>query len=825
MRTYRIRSIQLGLAVAAACAAIGVPSPTAAQTRERRGAPATTAAPGFRDVRTSDAPGEEDGSLYSCAKGRVQRVWVNLKPETELKDLLEWAMTFTCKNFVYSSNIGGRSAKVTIMAPKQMTPQQAWRMFLVSMQTMNLTVVPKGSVLEIVEAPRAKEQPLPVYTRGSVANSDQIVRIVMRPEHMNANDLATALNALKSKDGLVSPLPNAGIVVVTDYGSVIARMLEVVREVDQPGAGEQVYIIKVLYADAAELASKLQEIFGSQGGSSAAAGPMPLPRSQADRRRRNRVQPEPQFAEVTAEEIESAVPSKLIADERTNVLVLLASDAAYQRVLGLVKYLDVKVDGGADRINVYVLENGDAEEVANTLNAVISGMQPASDGRSSSNGRRARQPPMPPAVSMGADAFEGQVRVTHDKATNSLVIIASVKDYRSVRSVIEKLDQPRRQVFIEATIFEVSLDTSRRLGFSFHGGDLREVVGNDDALLFGGVQHSDLATLDLTTLLSAKGFVGGTIGPLLPGAEQLLGISVPSFGVFFQALANNNDFNVLSAPHIIATDNQEAEISVGQNIPYQGAFSGLSLPGIGGNGPGGGGIGGFGIPNVSVQRQDVALTLKMTPHINDSGKVRLEIDQEISDVVSENFNNLGPSWSKRTLKTTVVVGDQESVVIGGLMQDKTSSNESKVPLLGDIPILGYLFKYSHTSKRKTNLLIVLTPYVIREDGDLQRILTRKMEERREFIETFTSFSATEYQTEVDYRRRRGVLEEINRSMQQVEHQKALIRESEQEIIEYPEGPVQYGKDAPARRSDEGAAGTDDEGGGDASPGEEGPADQ
>jgi general secretion pathway protein D len=264
---------------------------------------------------------------------------------------------------------------------------------------------------------------------------------------------------------------------------------------------------------------------------------------------------------------------------------------------------------------------------------------------------------------------------------------------------------------------------------------------------------------------------------------------VPSFGVLFQALANTNDVNVLSAPHIIATDNQEAEISVGQNIPYQGSFSGFGL-GAGGAGQTGQ-TGGFGIPNVSVQRQDVALTLKITPHINASDMVRLEIDQEISDIASENFNNLGPSWTKRTLKTTVVVRDQEAVVIGGLIQDKAISSESKVPLLGDIPILGHLFKFSRTTKQKTNLLIVLTPYVIKDSGDLQRIVARKMRERREFIETFTTFDALEYQPDVDYRRKRGVVEEINRSVVDVERERLLLQEFQSNTITYPQGPVLY----------------------------------
>jgi general secretion pathway protein D len=717
----------------------------------------------------SDGGVEDDRSLYSC--GKKQKVWINLKPETELKDLVGWAMTFSCKNFVFASTIGGRGSKVTIISPKQMTPQQAWQVFLVSLQTMNLTVVPKNNVLEIVESPRAKEQPLPVYSPGRVEDTDQIVRVVLRPEHIGVDDLSMALNALKSKDGIVAPLPNYGILIVTDYGTSIDKMVDVVHEIDQPIDSERVYIIKVTHADAVELAAKLQEIFAVQ----IQGQPRKPTVRPAGKKKRREGDP------VDAAEVEIAVPSKVIADERTNVLILLADENAYLRVSALVKYLDVAVEGGAGRIQVYYLENGDAEEMANTLNGVISGIQPAARGA-----RQAAAAAAAPAV--GTAAFEGQVRVTADKATNALVIVASVKDFLALRDVVRRLDVARRQVFIEASILEVSLDVGRRLGVSFHGGDMLEVLG-DESILFSGVQHGDLASLDLSTLLASRGVLGGLIGPELPGAEQLLGVSVPSFGLLFQALATNNDVNLLSAPHIIATDNQEAQISVGQNIPYQGAFSGFGFGGQPGGQAGAGG--GFSIPNVSVQRQDVALTLKITPHINASDMVRLEIDQEISDIASENFNNLGPSWTKRTLKTTVVVKDQESVVIGGLMQDKVIASESKIPLLGDLPILGYLFKYSRNTKQKTNLLVILTPYVVKDDADLQRIVARKTRERREFIETFTTFNALVYEADMDYRRKRGLVDEINRSLLTVEQEREVLQNFRDTTITYPDGPIEY----------------------------------
>lgn len=719
----------------------------------------------------------EEG-LYSCGKAK-SKVSVSFKPDVELKDLLTWAMGFTCKNFIYSSGIGGRTSKVTIIAPKMMTPSQAWKVFLVGLQTMNLTVVPQGNVLRIVETAQAKGEPLPVNRKGWPADDAQLVRMIIRPSHLSVDDVSNALNALKSKDGQVTPLGKSGIVVVTDYGSSISKMRSIMREIDQPTTGESLYMITVVHADATEVAAKLQEILGAQGGGGGGGG------MGASRRpkREGEVDSGVVGAGGGGEEISTAVPSKIIADERTNSLILVASESAYMRTLALVKRLDVPIAGqGAGRIHVYYLENADAEEMANTLSAVISGAgQPQQGGAGGGRGNRQNRPPTPApapvADSDSAPAFEGQVRITHDKPTNALVVIASVKDFLALRDVIRQLDIPRMQVFIEAVIFEVKADNSRTLGTSFHGGT---TVG-DGGIALGGLQHNGFQSILPTTLAGSYGLLGGLLGPLLPEAKDLLGVSIPSYGVLFQALATSSNVNVLSSPHILTTNNQEAEISVGENIPYQSSFSNL----------GGNAGGGFAIPVQSVQRQDVALTLKITPQINASDMVRLEIDQEISDIASPDFAGLGPSWAKRTVKTTVVVRDQQSIVIGGLMSDRVTYTESKIPLLGDVPLLGYLFKHTQKTKAKTNLLILLTPYVIKDQMDIAQIVQRKVRERDEFVRSFSTFSTMSYDTQLDYRRKRGFLDEINRTVISIEHDTEILREADMQREVLPDGRIEY----------------------------------
>lgn len=709
----------------------------------------------------------EDAQLYACGKAKAS-FSVTLKQETELKDLLTWAMSFTCKNFIYESSILQRSKKLTIIAPNKMTPQQAYRLFLVSLSTMGLTVVPKGNVLRVVEASNAKSETVPIYKKGSPGNSDDVVRLILRPQHSSVDELSNALSVVKSNIGVIQPVPKAGVLVITDYASHIRDMVTITKELDRPATGEGIYTILVKYADATQLAAKLSEIIGTNvagGGGGGGGGPKG----------------------TGGPEISAAIPTKIMADERTNTLILLSSEAGYLRVKALVERLDVGIEGAdSGSIHVYALENASAEELAATLSNALTGVsQQGQQGQQRRPGAGATptrgaapQPSFDGGSAGGGAAFEGQVRITHDAPTNSLVVLSSGRDFMSLMSVVRSLDQPRRQVFIEAVILELNVSNGTDLGTSFHGGV--PVGDDDDALMFGGVQGSDIKSLQLSSLLSATGLIGGLIGPILPQSEELLGTSIPSYAVLFQALAKSSNVNVLSSPHILATNNQEAEISVGQNIPYQGGVTfGLPTTGTASN---------FG--NVSIQRQDIQLSMKITPAINASDMVTLKIEQEIQDV-GDRDPQLGPTWTKRKIKTTVVVKDQQSIVIGGLISDRVSYSESKVPFLGDIPILGYVFKYTKRSKNKTNLLVLLTPYVIHDQIDLNNIVERKVRERNEFLRAFYSLDKTAYLPRVDYRRKRGLIEEINRTIQSVESERELLQTLQQRDNTLIEGAIEY----------------------------------
>ncbi len=728
------------------------------------------------DEKEKDKEELLEDSLYDCPEKQKKGEYVvSLKPETTLDDLIKWAMTFHCKNFVYSSEIGKRSAKVTIMTPKRMSARQAWRVFLVGLQSMNLTVVPKGNILEIIETSKAKSNALPIFTKGRAPAADQLVRVVLRPQHLSVDDLAKVLQELKSSNGQVTAIGKAGIVMVSDMGSNVSKMASLMLTVDQPVVGEGLYMIRVHHADANELATKLTDILGTKEAPTAKSSKS---KSKSKSKSRNKEIKRSGPTSIGDSEVNSAIPSKIIAEERINSLIVLGSEAAYLRVRALVKRLDVGIDvEGAGRIHVYRLKHSKAEEMAQTLTSVISGTQQPSSGSTGNNRRNARATPARSTANAGsAAAFEGQVRITHDQPTNSIVAVASVKDFLALRDVIRKLDIARPQVYIEANIVEIGVTNNVEFGTSWHGG---ADVG-DGSLVLGGVQHTRLSSLNVASIATSTGLIGGALGPLLDNAEQLLGTTIPSFGVLFNALANSDSLNILSSPHIITTDNEEAEISVGQNIPYQGS---VGIPSAANP---------FAATTQSIQRQDVALTLKVTPHINASSMVRLEIDLEISDISSKDFEGLGPSWAKRTIKDTVVVRDQQAVVIGGLMSDKKITFEQKVPLLGDIPVIGaLLFKYQGTSTEKRNLLVVLTPHIIHDQMDIERLVEKRTREQQEFARTFSSLSTLRYRSDVDYRRKRGVLEEINRAMKSVENDAAILLELETNMISVPDGEVRY----------------------------------
>ncbi|MDD5307757.1 MAG: type II secretion system secretin GspD [Deltaproteobacteria bacterium] len=701
------------------------------------------------------------GIEYKAPK-RGTRFSFNLV-DADLIELIKIIGNITGKSFIMGGKVP--NIKATIYAPTKITADEAYQAFLSVLQVNGLTVMPAGRYLKVLQLGGSTAQNTPILARN-VPPGDQIVTRLQPLEHVAAEDLAQLLDRFKSPEGDLTVYAPTNTIIITDYGTSIQRLLKLIGLLDVPGTGEQIWIEPVNYASASELADRISEIFDiSGGGAKRPEAPKSAKRSKAGREAGGS-----QAAAVVGEQDTETKISKILADERTNSLIIVASESAYLRILELVKQLDIPI-AGEGTIHVHRLQHADATELSKTLSSLSRGSRGTQQGKGKTGGT-AVAPPGPGGEGSSA-LFEGEMQISADKATNSLVIVSSLRDYVSLKEVIDALDTMQRQVFVEAVIMEVSLDKNRDLGLGFHAGNTFD-TGDGQALVYGSSQPNDKLNSLLLGPGAMSGLAAGVRGPDLPGTEDLLGtgVSIPAFGVALQALQTNSDVNVLSTPHILATDAVEAQITVGENVPVQQGYnpagsllglasaagkssssaSGLSALGALG---GYGGLGGF-----SISRQNVGLTLKITPHINDDNQVRLEMDLEISEVKSID-SNMGPNISKQNAVTTSVVRDQQTIVIGGLITDNQVETTQKVPVLGDIPILGFFFRHKSSLTKKRNLLIFMTPYIIRTADDFREIFSRKMAERREFIERYTAFEYHRIDPHLDWSRTNGAVAEMN----------------------------------------------------------------
>jgi general secretion pathway protein D len=665
--------------------------------------------------------------------------------DADLPELIKVMGQLTGKRFIFGGKV--RNIKATIYSPQKVTVAEAYQAFLAILETNGLTVIPHGKFLKIVESPGVVTQATPIYGPGQAnAAEDRYITRLHRLQYVTADEVANVLTHFKSRDGDITIYSPGNLLIITDTGTNIKRMMQIVEEIDVAGIGDQIWVEPIHYSGAQEIATKLNEIFDVNKGAGAAPGGARGPGSQA---------------------IESRV-TKIIPEERTNSIVVIGTEKAYLRILELIKRLDVPMTGEGE-IHVLPLQHADAEELAKTLSDITGGKGGAPPG------------PKVPGQPSTTAVFEGTIRITADKSTNSLVITSSLRDYASLRNVIDRLDQARRQVFIEAVIMEVSTDHTNKLGVSWHGGDNMDSIGPDGSVVLGGSNAMGSATFpNLTDPSSLQGLALGVRSNTLLTLAGI-GVSIPAFGVALQAVTTSGDTNVLSTPHIMATDNVAAEINVGENVPLQTSVLG-GLGGLGGlSGASGataglgafGGMGGGAFGGIS--RQNVGTKIKLTPHINDSNEVRLEIDEEISELGPGQGATTIPRIIQRNAKTQVVIQDQQTIVIGGLVRDFVSNDETKIPVLGDIPIIGALFKQTSRRNQKRNLLLILTPYVIRDPADLRAIFERKMNERQEFLDRYFVFAgdSKEWKPYVDYSRTRGLVEEIRQAYMREEEKAAL----------------------------------------------------
>ncbi len=735
-------------------------APPAAATP--KGAGVTTAGATPATAAAAGKEGTDKLPQFEQAMGEVQPKNPNYKvsfslEDADLTELVRVIGQLTGRRFIFGGKV--RNIKASVYSPQKVTVAEAYQAFLSILETNGLTVIPHGRFLKIVETGGVASQQTPVIRPNQTAPvEDRFITRLHRLRNVGADEMSTVLTKFKSKEGDISVHGPSNLLIITDTGSNIRRMMSIVDEIDVGGAGDQIWMHPLHYAAASEVAARVNDLFEIKAG---AAGAAPAKGAAAP------------VAGASSSGGEYHV-AKVLGDDRTNSVIIVSTERAYLRILELIKRIDVPQSAEGE-VRVLPLQHADALELAKTLNEIVQGAA------------QAGQPPRPGGAAGGAappanqGIFEGGVKVSADKSTNSIVVTSSGRDFASLRAVIDRLDKPRRQVFIEAVIMDLSVNRSNQLGVNFHGGSAEDVKGPNDTILYGGLNPIKSAT-QLTPLQDAtllNGAALGIRGPAIPGTDNLLGtgVSIPAFGMIINALATSGDADVLSTPHILATDNIPAEINIGENIPLNtnvGLPSLGAIPGAAGAAGALGALGG-GFGSSFGARQDVGTKIKITPHVNESNQVRLEIQEEISEAKEALPGSAGAvPIVKRTAQTQLVVGDQQTVVIGGLMRNRFVNSEAKVPLLGDIPVLGFLFRSSRREMQKTNLILVLTPSIIRDQADLRRIFERKMQERQEFLDRYFIFrEESQFEPPKDYTRTNGLVEAIRQSFFQMDEKKKM----------------------------------------------------
>ncbi len=614
-----------------------------------------------------------------------ERITLDFK-DVELTDLINTVSELTGKNFLYDESVRG---KVTIVSPETMTLDETYQLFLTVLNVKGYTIVPSGKVNKIVSTKTARQEGLPVYSNGRSNSSDQFITRMVRLEYLDVDTVATAVLApLMPATGNIITYAPTNTLILTETAATIDRMVTILKKLDKPDSSGDLEVIPLKYANAEEVAKIAQDILEEQ--------------ATATRRRSN------QKISTTQEN-----GSKILPYTRTNSLIVVSNAEDLAKIKHLVALLDKEVGEEEADINVYYLENADAETLAATLNEILTGVKSA---QTQKDGTKT------PAANNSSSALSSQpVTITADKPTNALIINAQQKDYAAIKNIIRKLDIKRKQVYVEAMILELSMDATKALGTSLTGAI---DVGNDSAIFAGTGSKTTLGSLTSSEGLlkqSVNGILlGGLFNTITVTGPDGKPMTVPAISALINLSKTSDDVNILSAPRLLTSDNEEAEIIVGSNVPIvtEKITDRTNTDNV----------------SVSVERQDAALTLRFTPQVIEDNLVRLNIYQEITNVVEgSDANTNGPTLTKRVIRNTVLAQSRKTIILGGLINNQVTKNETKVPLLGDIPVIGWLFKSKSATSQKKNLLVFITPTIVKDADDVAEITLKNRAKAAELL--------------------------------------------------------------------------------------------
>jgi general secretion pathway protein D len=648
------------------------------------------------------------------AKASVEDITSENFPETiesfdfsnvEITDIIKAISELTGKNFIIDPGVRG---KITIVAPSKISVAEAYKAFLSALAINGFTVVPSGAFLKVKSARNAQRDNIDTFSGAYYPNSDLMITRIIHLKHISAAQVNRDLRILPSKDGEMNIYEPTNSIIISDYGANIDRVMKIISQLDIPGFEEQLEVIPIKFAKAKDLSDLVDKIV-NKGSKSQTSAPGAFTAGV------------PRFSRSGGSGASSQQGASFfmaIPDDRTNSIIVVGNKSGILRIKKLIAQLDFKIraeDSGG--VYVYYVKNGDADKIAQTLNGVTKEAAPKP-----SAGGGFLAPMGISGVQAQTEIFGGDVKITADKTTNSLVIVASKQDYEVVLNILKKIDTARDQVFVEAIIMEMSANDGNQWGVGYYqyGSSGYGKVG------FNGFTGSPT----IADLLSPSGGNGAILGFGSGKTIQVTDpvtksqISIPNLIGFINFLKTTKKANILSTPQIMALDNQEAEIEVGDKV-VTGSSSAQSANGASITTP---------------TFDDATIKLNIKPFISpESNSIRMEIKQSVSQLSTAStpkaFQDSTQPIAKRSIKTMINVRNGDTAILGGLIKEDDTESVIKVPLLGDIPIIGWLFKSSTRVKNKTNMLVFLTPKIIRNSADSNQIIAKKLDQRLEYIKS------------------------------------------------------------------------------------------
>ncbi|SFM16837.1 type II secretion system secretin GspD [Variovorax sp. OV329] len=627
----------------------------------------------------------------------------------EIESVARTMAVVTGRDVVVDPRVKGT---INLVTDRPVPPGSAFNQFAAALRLQGFAIVESEGLYKIVPEADAKLQTNTVTTSVGAAQrvaGNQIVTQVFKLNYESANNLLPVLRPLIAPNNTINVNPGNNTLVVTDYAENMRRLGRIIAALDVPNASD-VEVIQLRHSIATDLVPLVQRLVDGSGGSTGAPG-------------------QPAVAAAPGGQGDASFRTTLLAEPRSNAIIMRAANPARaQLVRTLIEKLDkAPVDNGngaAGNIYVVYLKNADAVRLAASLRAAIAadprsqgtgltgaagGTGGASGGLSSSQPVAAQQAgtfgmqggsssPQSTAPLNNANQPSTGGQVQADPSTNSLIITASEPQYRQLRAVIDRLDSKRAQVMVEALIAEVNADKAAQFGVQWQGllgGNNNRYIGNSSNVLAN--------ILNIAVPGSGAAGVPPPTGLNLASSVTIAGQTVLGFLANF--LESNADGNILATPNLLTLDNEEAKIVVGQNLPFvtgQYTNTGSSTNTVN--------------PFQTIERKDVGLTLRVRPTINEDNTVRLQVFQEVSTVVPTTLNNInGPTTNKRSIESNVVVDNGNLIALGGLLQDEYGNSTDKVPLAGDVPVLGYLFRNDSRTRKKINLMVFLRPVVVRDN--------------------------------------------------------------------------------------------------------------